>query len=205
MPGFDGAFLKSHLAFKVPSPTKKFTGQTIIVTGSNTGMGLEAARHFVQLEATCVIIAVRNREKGEAAKTDIEKTTGCRGIVQVWELDQCKYSSVQAFGRRAAELNRLDVVVANAGVFLFDFTTAENNETTITVNVISTLLLSALLLPKLRQTALEFEKEVVLTFTGSFTHAMTSFDERTAENIFTRLADEKLSQMKPGNEERCAL
>ncbi len=204
MAGFDLAFVKSHLFFHPPVPTKKFTGQTIIVTGSNTGMGLEAARHLVRLDASRVILAIWNLEKGEVAKKAIEDSTGRQGVVEVWELDQSRYDSVQAFARRAAELERLDVVIANAGVFLFDFSTAEDNETTITVNVINSVFMVLLLIPKLRETASKFEKEVVVTFTGSFTHAMTKFEERKAANIFTRVADEKLSDMKPGNEERYA-
>jgi len=42
----------------LPVPTMKFTGKTIIVTGSNTGIGLEAARYFVRLDAAKVILAV---------------------------------------------------------------------------------------------------------------------------------------------------
>ncbi|KAH8884413.1 NAD(P)-binding protein [Thozetella sp. PMI_491] len=202
MAGFDLSFVKSHLFFKPPVPTKKFTGQTIIVTGSNTGMGLEAARHIVRLDAARVILAVRNTEKGEAARKDIEKTTGRHGVIEVWELDQCHYASVQAFARRAAELDRLDVVIQNAGVFLFEHTMSEDNETTITVNVINSMFLVLLLLPKLQETSVQYDKDVVATFTGSFTHAMTQFEERRAEKIFARVADKKLSDMKPGNEER---
>jgi len=39
--------LKSHTLVTLPIPEKKFTGKTIIVTGSNSGLGLEAARWFV--------------------------------------------------------------------------------------------------------------------------------------------------------------
>lgn len=45
-------FFKSQLLTKLPYPSKKFTGQTLIVTGSNVGIGLEAARHFVRLEVS---------------------------------------------------------------------------------------------------------------------------------------------------------
>ena len=34
----------------LPYPETKHTGQTVIVTGSNVGLGLEAARHFTRLE-----------------------------------------------------------------------------------------------------------------------------------------------------------
>jgi hypothetical protein len=63
----------------------------------------------------------------------------------------------------------------------------EGNEVTMTVNVISTFLLALLVLPKLRETAVEYGKEAVLTFTGSFTHAQAQFPERKAEKIFEEL------------------
>jgi NAD(P)-dependent dehydrogenase (short-subunit alcohol dehydrogenase family) len=61
------AVIRSQLQ-SIPLPTTSFKGQTIIVTGSNTGLGLEAARHFVRLDAPRVIIAIRSIKKGEDAK-----------------------------------------------------------------------------------------------------------------------------------------
>jgi len=116
----------------MPIPTKSFAGQTIIVTGSNTGMGLEAARYFVQLSAAKVIIAVRSLSKGEAAKVSIETSEKRLNIVEVWELDLSSYASVKAFVVKGNDLERLDVVVANAGMYSFDFAMAEENERTIT-------------------------------------------------------------------------
>ena len=40
-------------------PTADFSGKTIIVTGSNVGLGKEAVKHFVRLGAKKVIMAVR--------------------------------------------------------------------------------------------------------------------------------------------------
>ena len=189
------SFVKSQLFTTLPYPTKKFTSKTIIVTGSNVGMGLEAARHFVHLDAAKVILAVRSISKGEAAKDSIEATEKRLGVVEVWELDLARYQSVLAFAKKAKGLDRLDVVVGNAGVFPFEFAMAEEDELTITVNVVSTLLLGVLLVPKLRETAVKFGTVPVLTFTGSFTHAQANFPEREAENIFERLADEKSARM----------
>jgi hypothetical protein len=39
-------FLRHQLFIKLPYPGADFSRQTIIVTGSNTGLGLEAARHL---------------------------------------------------------------------------------------------------------------------------------------------------------------
>jgi NADP-dependent 3-hydroxy acid dehydrogenase YdfG len=59
------------------------SGKTYVVTGSNTGLGLESARHLVKLAAARVILAVRNQTAGEKAKKDIETTTGRQRVVQV--------------------------------------------------------------------------------------------------------------------------
>ncbi|KAK3389889.1 hypothetical protein B0H63DRAFT_388730 [Podospora didyma] len=188
--------LKSHMLVKLPSPTKKFTGQTIIVTGSNVGMGMEAARHFVRLDAAKVILAVRSLAKGEAAAKSIAASTKREGIAEVWELDLASYQSIEAFAKRAQALPRLDIIVANAGVLMYKFELAEDNETHITVNVVSHLLLTLLLLPKLRETAVATEKPSVITFTGSFTHKMTEFVERKNENIFAELNNKDTARMK---------
>jgi NAD(P)-dependent dehydrogenase (short-subunit alcohol dehydrogenase family) len=190
------AFWHSHLFLTLPEPTKTFSGQTVIVTGSNTGLGLEAARHLVRLDAAKVILAVRSLEKGNAAKSSIEASTGRQGVVEVWELDLSRYDSVKAFGERVnSTLERLDAVVENAGVLTQKWAMAEDNEITITVNVVSTFLLALLVLPKLRETSTKYGKDVVLTFTGSFVHWITSFPERQAERILEETAKREKARL----------
>ncbi|KAI0124021.1 putative short-chain dehydrogenase/reductase family protein [Xylariales sp. AK1849] len=195
-----GLFLRllhSQLFVTLPIPTKRYNGQTVVVTGANVGLGLEAARHFVRLDAKKVILAVRNKSKGEAAATSIEQSTGRTGVVEVWDLDLCSYASVKSCASRASCLDRLDIVVNNAGIVMYDFELAEGNECTITVNVVSAMLLGLLLLPKLRETSARLSKETVLTFTGSFVHFMTEFSEQKSENILKDLAvREKASGME---------
>ena len=103
-----------------------------MVTGANIGLGLEAARHFTRLNAEKVILAVRNLEKGNEAKKSIEESTHRTGVVDVWELDLSIYQSVEQFAAKAQNLERLDVLVENAGINAMTFDLAEGQERTIT-------------------------------------------------------------------------
>lgn len=188
-------WLNHQILMSLPYPENRFDGQTIIVTGANTGMGLEAARHLVRLGAAKVILAVRSLDKGEEAAASILETEKRPGVVEVWQLDLASYASTKDFAARANKLDRLDVVVANAAVYLLEFDMAEDNETTITVNVVSTFLLGILLLPKLRETARQQSKPSVLSFIGSFVHHMTTFPEADADNILRETAKKEKARM----------
>jgi NAD(P)-dependent dehydrogenase (short-subunit alcohol dehydrogenase family) len=178
-------FLYSQLFVTPAPPAYTFRGQTIIVTGSNVGLGKEAARHFCRLGAEKVILAVRNLAAGEAARKDIQESTRCDpNVVEVWSLDLSSYSSVKSFADRASRLPRIDVLLENAGINTAHFVLAEGHERTITVNVISTFLLALLMLPKLKAVALElsiFPRLVIEV------HAITRFPEWKEPNIFAAL------------------
>jgi retinol dehydrogenase-12 len=155
-------------------PNTDCTGRTIIVTGGNTGLGKEAARHIVKLNAERVIITSRTTSKGEAAAKDIEQTTGRKGVVEVWDLDLQNYDNVKAFAERVKTLKRLDAIIENAGMSTMKFTEVAGNESTITTNVVSTFLLALLVLPKLQETARVYNIVPNLTIVSSDVHYFTS-------------------------------
>jgi retinol dehydrogenase-12 len=189
-------FLKSQLLYTPMNPSKQyFAGKTVIVTGANTGLGLEATRHFVRAGADTVIIACRTLSKGEAAKQDIEKTEKRTGVLQVWELDLSSYASVKAFAKRCDTLPRLDVCVENAGIASGKFTRAEGHEAHITVNVISTFMLALLLLPTMRKSAARTGTRPFLTIVTSEVHHWTTLPQRQSPNIFDALDDETAADM----------
>lgn len=150
----------------IPS-TQDCKGKTYIVTGSNTGLGLECAKHFVQLSASKVILAVRTISKGEAAKARIEQETDRKDVVEVWPLDLCSSESTIAFADKVKKLDRIDAIVENASVALLQRTETEGVETTLTVNVVNTFLLALLVLPKLRECAKTFKIQPHLVIVGS--------------------------------------
>ena len=63
------------------------------------------------------------------------------------------YASVKAFAKRAATLDYLNAAVLTAEIATEKFEIWEDNESTVTVNVISSVLLALLLLPALRSSA----------------------------------------------------
>lgn len=189
-------FLYSQFFVTPPYPNDDWTGKTVIVTGANVGLGLEAARHFARLGAEKVILGVRNTEKGETAKKDIETSTKRTGVVEVWQLDLLSYESVEDFASRVAHLPRLDAIVENAGIATGNYKFVAGNEATITTNVVSTFLLALLVLPKLKETAARFNTHPHLVIVSSEVHFFTSFPERKAPRIFDELNDEKKANMK---------
>ena len=179
---FLAAFIRRQFISYPPIPTASFNGKTAIVTGASSGLGLEACRWMVRLGASKVILACRNVEKADAAVKNIQATTSCSpDILQVWHLDLSSYASVQAFSNKVkAELPRLDALVANAGLWKHKFGMTEDNEETITTNVVSMALLAFLLHSKLRETAAEFKTQTHFTVTGSELYEVAKFKERKA-------------------------
>ncbi|EPS29537.1 Short chain dehydrogenase atnD [Penicillium oxalicum] len=192
------AFLYSQLFVRPPYPTQSFDGQTVLVTGSNVGLGFEAARHIVRLGAARVILGVRNVTAGNEAKEQIESSTGRTGVCEVWEVDLASHRSTIAFGDRINQLPRLDAAILNAAVATETFDLAEGYERTVTVNVINTLLMGLLILPRLKATGKEFPTtQPRLSFVVSEVHAWVNFTEwKDSDTPMKVVSDPTLAKMK---------
>lgn len=141
----------TQLFTRPPVPTHDFTGKTVLLTGANSGLGKEALYHLIRLGASQVIAAVRSVESGTAVKEEVERTTRRNGVIELLELDLGNYDSVKAFADNVAQrVDRLDHAVMNASIATEDYATLEGNESTVTVNVVSTVYLVLLLLPIMR-------------------------------------------------------
>lgn len=93
------------------------SGRVAIVTGSTSGIGLEAARVLATKGAT-VILAARNRVKGEATLNAIKASAPEAGV-RYMELDLSDLASVQSFADRfKGAFSRLDLLINNAGVMV---------------------------------------------------------------------------------------
>lgn len=93
----------------------ELSGKVIIVTGGNIGLGYESVKAFYEKGAE-VILACRSKEKGEAAKAEIEKA-GAKGKIVVMQLDLADLAGVKAFVEAfKAKYSQLDVLLNNAGI-----------------------------------------------------------------------------------------
>jgi NAD(P)-dependent dehydrogenase (short-subunit alcohol dehydrogenase family) len=189
-------FIYSQLCVTPQYPTQSFANQTVLITGANVGLGLEAARHITRLGAARVILGVRNVTAGKEAKENLEKSTGRPGICEVWEVDLASYASVLAFSERISKLPNLDAAILNAAVAKVEFSTAEGYEQSITVNVINSLLLGILLLPTLKATRQKNPSHTPrLSFVVSEVHAWANFPEWKQERPMKVLSDESTAKM----------
>ncbi len=128
------------------------TGRVAIVTGSNSGIGYEAAQELARAGAT-VIVAVRDRSRGEEAAGRI-RDAASEANVEVMTLDLADLGSIQAFAAAFKEKHdALDLLVNNAGVMMPPKSqTADGFELQFGTNHIGHFALTGLLLDRLLQT-----------------------------------------------------
>lgn len=93
------------------------TGRTAVITGANTGLGLETASALAAAGARTVL-ACRNLTKAHAARDRIV-ASGAPGEVEILELDLSDLDQVADAATEALErLDRIDLVINNAGVMI---------------------------------------------------------------------------------------
>ena len=127
-------------------------GKTAIITGANSGIGLEAAKVLAGRGAR-IIMAVRSKEKGEAARKMIEALHP-HSRMEVMHLDVADLESVRFFSEQIrSRLHSLDLLINNAGVMMPPYTkTKDGFELQFGGNHLGHFALVGLLLPLLEET-----------------------------------------------------
>jgi NAD(P)-dependent dehydrogenase (short-subunit alcohol dehydrogenase family) len=117
--------------------------QTILITGSTDGLGKAVAAELAQRGAG---VLVHGRDAAKVARV-VDEIGAQRGLVA----DLARLDEVR---RLADEVDGLDTLVNNAGVALAERADSPDGlELTLAINHLSHFLLTALLLPKLREPA----------------------------------------------------
>ncbi len=160
------------------------TGRVAVVTGANSGLGLETARQLAAHGAT-VVLAVRRPERGEAAIEDI-LTTAPGAQLELQRLDLASLESVReaADSLRAAH-DRIDLLVNNAGVMYTDRgLTADGIELQFGTNHIGHFALTARLLDRLLPVA--GSRVVTVGSLGHWAPFPFDLDDVRAEGSYNR-------------------
>jgi protochlorophyllide reductase len=128
------------------------TGKVVIITGANSGLGLESTKALAAKGAT-VVMACRSLGKAEQAKAEVlQQTPNAR--LDVMALDNASLESVRAFAEAfKAKYERLDILLNNAGVMAIPRTeTKDGFEMQLGVNHLAHFALTGLLLDLLTNT-----------------------------------------------------
>lgn len=133
--------------------TKELAGKTYIVTGANSGVGLETTRQLVE-QGAHVVMACRRVDAGEEAANSF---TGLKGSYEVMKLDLSDLSSVRSFVNEfLSKYDQLHGLDCNAGMVAMGNEvrrTKDDFELTIGISYFGHFLLTELLLDTLKKSA----------------------------------------------------
>lgn len=133
-----------------PSDIPDLRGRTAVVTGANSGLGLETTRELARKGAR-VVMACRNRTRAEEARDAVRRDVPAADLdVQI--LDLASLESVRQFADGYGEA-RLDLLYCNAGIMAIPRGETEDGfEMQFGVNVLGHFALVGRLLPRLLAT-----------------------------------------------------
>ncbi len=136
----------SRLSQKVS--LKRANNKVVLITGATSGVGYAAAMHFASMGAKLILL-VRNKEKGKAVQTRIEKAHNCS--CRLYTTDLSMLSEVTAaIEQIRSEVSKIDILVNNAGSFRTrKKLTADHIDSVYTVNHLSGFLITINLVPLL--------------------------------------------------------
>jgi NAD(P)-dependent dehydrogenase (short-subunit alcohol dehydrogenase family) len=159
------------------------TGKTAIVTGANSGIGYEMARALARKEAT-VILACRNKDKGEAAVWQIDQEYP-EAKAELMQLDLSDLASVRRFaGEFTSHYDRLDILINNAGIMVPPFgKTADGFELQFGTNHLGHFALTGLLFGLIIHTP---RARVITVSSGGHRFGEIDFDNLNAEKGYDR-------------------
>ena len=157
--------------------------KTVIITGANTGIGLETAVDMAQRGAR-VILACRSPEKGKAAVQVVKERSKNEAVVFA-QLDLASLQSVRDFATRILNQEpRIDILINNAGVMLCPYSQTEDGfEMQIGVNHLAHFLLTNLLLGRLKEAP---SARIVSVTSRGYVMGTINFDDLQSEKSYSK-------------------
>lgn len=156
------------------------TGRRVIVTGANSGLGLQTSLALAG-KGAAVTLACRNAARGEQALHHVREETGST-MCDARELDLASLESVRSFA--AGWEGPLDVLVNNAGVMATPLARTEDGfEQQLGINHLAHFALVGLLLDNLRQAS---AARVVAVSSLAHKRGTIDFSDINSENRYRR-------------------
>lgn len=167
----------------------------ILVTGATDGIGRQTAFELLRRGAR-VLLHGRNRAKTSNVVQELAQESGSSAISALIA-DLSSMADVRRLAHEVAEqVDRLDALINNAGVFLHERQlTIDGFETTFAVNHLAPFLLTHLLLPKLHQSR---QGRIVTVSSIAHSRGRIDFDDLNSERYFhgyTAYATSKLANV----------
>ncbi|KAF2223807.1 hypothetical protein BDZ85DRAFT_262204 [Elsinoe ampelina] len=175
-PVYQNGWMKMRREAKHPpkDPDCSFKGKTVVVTGANAGLGLEAAIKYAEKGCSKLILGVRSQEKGEATKKTILSRLPSypADAISIEIADYSSFASITSLAHSLATSHpEIDILASNAGLVAPTFSrTSDGHETALQVNYLSHMLLAILLLPTLISTGKTRDSPSRIVFTSSMAH-----------------------------------
>ncbi|MBV0924372.1 SDR family oxidoreductase [Halomicroarcula limicola] len=159
-------------------------GETVVVTGANSGLGFEGTEAFARRGAS-VVMACRSLERGREAAAEIRQSVDDADL-DVRECDLADLESVAAFADGLGEAyDGVDVLCNNAGVMAIPRQeTADGFEMQLGVNHLGHFALTGHLLPALR--ASEGESRIVTQSSGLHEQGEMDFADLQSEREYDK-------------------
>jgi NAD(P)-dependent dehydrogenase (short-subunit alcohol dehydrogenase family) len=156
----------------------------VIITGATSGIGREAATEIARHD-TCIIMPVRNLEKGEIVKRQIEQQTG-NSSLHLFKCDLDSFDSIRAFSDEFKKrFGKLSLLVNNAGIWEHKRKeTADGIEMNFGVNHLAPFLLTNLLLDEIKAGA---PSRIVNVSSEAHRYGKMDFDDPEGRKKFSSM------------------
>ncbi|WP_207429447.1 SDR family NAD(P)-dependent oxidoreductase [Pedobacter sp. SYSU D00535] len=167
---------------------KRFQGQTVVITGGNSGIGFATAKAFKEQGAQ-VIITGRSAEKVEEAASKLGVNGVVADVADLSQLDSLVEQVQGAYGQ-------VDVLFVNAGIFVLEPVGAiseQNFDDLMDINFKGAVFTTEKFLPVLKDGAAIIALSSIAAYTGSPNLAIYSAS-KAALNSYVRTAAIELSK-----------
>ena len=142
-------FVRHAQSFTSSDMDVDLTGQTVLITGANSGIGFATSVALASKGAT-VYLLCRNPERGQQAEDKIRELTGSKAVhfhrLDLSDLDQVQESAASMLEK----VENIDVFVHNAGILpVKEMRSAQGLELALATNLVGHHLLTRLLWKRL--------------------------------------------------------